>query len=105
MKNLMLALVIISLLSFGCATTENFDNFKCSDCYNQDSVQTAIIKFLNQKNCDQIKDNNYKIQMFSEDEGFWFLYCIPQNALVRGGGYWLKISKKQCKVVIVAIDA
>ncbi|MEI6090301.1 MAG: hypothetical protein WCR42_07620 [bacterium] len=110
MKTLMLALFIISLLSFGCATTGNLylENlyFKCSDCYNQDSVKTAVNIYFDKKNSHEAQNFNYKIDCCSENEEFWFVGYSCHNSpqfQCRGGAYELKISKKLCKIVKVTV--
>jgi hypothetical protein len=110
MKILTLALVLVSFLSFGCSTTgstyfANLD-FKCSDCYNQDSVKKAVNTYFDKKNSHEAGYYNYQIDACSENEEFWFIGYSPHNtAQLRyfGGAYELKISKKLCKIVKVTV--
>jgi len=101
MKKITFILVLLSFLSFGCATTYNYANFKCSDCYNQDSVKAAVITLLREN----YKSNyNYQITNFVEHQDYYFVICEPTNPLVRDGVLSISISKNQCELVKVYND-
>jgi len=108
MKKLMLILVFMSFLSFGCSTTKNlyFENlcFKCTNCYNQDTVKDAVNTYFDKKYGKKVMEYNFTIDACSESEEFWFISytAYPNKFILRDcDGAELTISKKKCKIVRV----
>jgi len=78
-------------------------SFNSSDCYNQDSILKALNVFFSEKNGGNKNQANFEVTI-REDEDYFFLDRYPKNHNSRGGGCYLVISKKLCKIVRIYID-
>jgi hypothetical protein len=108
MEKLILILIFMSFLSFGCSTTGSlyFENlcFKCTNCYNQDTVKDAVNTYFDKKYGKKVMEYNYTIETCYENEEFWFINyrAHPTGFIIRDcDGAELTISKKLCKIVKV----
>jgi len=108
MKKIKFILILLSFLSLGCSTTGNlyFENtyFKCTNCYNQDSVKDAVNTYFDKKYGKKVMEYNFTIDNCSENEEFWSISysAHPTGFMIRGcNAYGLRILKKQCKIIKV----
>lgn len=92
MKRVFLAFLFLTFLSSKC--DEKY--LKCSDCYNREFVLKATNKMVEKILNDKI--DNYKIKV-EEDADFYTVNYLRNDLSSFGGGIWIKISKKDCKIV------
>ena len=101
MKNVLLISLLVCFLSTNCTF---FDEFNCSDCSNKDTVLNAANKIY-EKRLGQ-KHNSYETRIEESIDFYEISYHSKgwdKGAYIMGGGMFLKISKKDCKIVEIHV--
>jgi len=73
---------------------------KCSDCHDREAVLKVVNKMAERKLNDKI--DKFNIEIEEEDDFYTIIYThieLLNNPLKKGGSTFIKISKKDCKIV------
>jgi hypothetical protein len=76
------------------------ESLKCSNCYDREAVLKVVNKMAEKKLNDKI--DKFEVEIEEEEDFYTIIYThieLFNNPLKKGGSTFIKISKKDCKVV------
>ena len=103
MKKLVLICLFLSLCSMQCI---NGKKLNCTDCYDKEAVLKELNIIAEKKLKDKI--DSFEVEIEEETDFYTVIYTNIQrlnDPLKKGGGgFLIKVSKKDCKVVEYSIE-